>query len=297
MKNITIAGTGVLGAQIAFQTAYSGYNVTVYDISDKILEKAKTNFSNLAEKYQANLNASQEKLEVAFANLSYSSDLKTAVADADLLIEAIPENIDIKTDFYTKLATVAPEKTVFATNTSTLLPSAIAPFTGRPERFLAMHFSNEIWPHNLAEIMGHSGTDPKVFDQIVEFAKSIGMVPIPIYTEQPGYVTNSLFLPWAFAAIKLWAGGVTDMETIDKVWMIATGTKYLPFATLDTVGMNTIINGLTAMNQNLKDPVIDKAIKLVQEDYIDKGKLGKLVGEGFYKYPNPAFEDESFLLG
>jgi len=297
MKNITIAGTGVLGAQIAFQTAFSGYQVTVYDINDEILEKAKTKFSDLVERYKKDLNASQEKLDTAISNLKYSADLKTAVADADLLIEAIPENIDIKTAFYTQLAKVAPDKTLFATNTSTLLPGNIAPFTGRPERFLALHFANEIWLHNVTEIMGHSGTDPKVFDQLVEFSKTIGMIPVPIRKEQPGYVMNSLIVPWVFAALKLWADDVADVQTIDKVWMVINETKYGPFVNLDIVGMNTVYNALSAINKNLNDPILEKAMTTIKEKFIDKGKFGKLSGEGFYKYPNPAFEDESFLKG
>lgn len=121
-KNITIAGSGVLGFQIAFQTAYHGFKVTVYDINDEVLEKAKNKFKALSEAYQKDLHSTPEQLEATFKNLNYNSDLAEAVKDADLLIEAVPENPDIKIDFYHKLAKVAPEKTVFATNSSTLLP-------------------------------------------------------------------------------------------------------------------------------------------------------------------------------
>ena len=163
-KNITIAGSGVLGYQIAFQAAYHGFKVTVYDINDEVLDKAKSKFSILSENYKQDLNATQEQLDTTFKNLSYTSDLAEAVKDADLLIEAVPEDPTIKTEFYHKLAQVAPEKTVFATNSSTLLPSEFAEATGRPERFVALHFANEIWKHNTGEVMRHPGTSQEVFD-------------------------------------------------------------------------------------------------------------------------------------
>lgn len=147
-----------------FQTAFHGYTVTVYDISDEILKKAKTTFKKLGETYTIDLSASKEQVEETIERLSFSSDLATAVADADLLIESIPEDPSIKIDFYKKLADVAPQKTIFASNSSTMLPSQFAESTGRPAKFAALHFANEIWKHNTAEIMGHPGTDADVFD-------------------------------------------------------------------------------------------------------------------------------------
>lgn len=201
-KNITVAGSGVLGYQIAFQTAFHGFKVTVYDINDEVLEKAKAKFTNLGEAYKNDLNATQEQIAQTGQHLSYTSNLAEAVKDADLLIEAIPENPAIKTDFYQKLAKVAPEKTVFATNSSTLLPNQFAEATGRPSKFLALHFANNIWIHNTAEVMGHPTTDPKVFDDVVAFAQAIGMLALPLHKEQPGYILNSLLVPLLSAATR-----------------------------------------------------------------------------------------------
>lgn len=158
-KNVTVAGSGVLGYQIAFQTAFHGFKVSVYDINDEVLAKAKAKFFELSECYKRDINATQEQLDNTFNNLSYYSNLAEAVQDADLVIEAVPEDVGIKTDFYEKLSQVAPVKTVFATNTSTLLPSQFRDLTGRPEKFLALHFANLIWVNNMAEIMGHDTTD------------------------------------------------------------------------------------------------------------------------------------------
>src|SRR5690625_5971647 len=178
-KNVTIAGSGVLRSQIAFQTAYKNFNVSVYDINDKAIEKAKERFNQLKERYQEDLNASKEEVDAAYNRLSFYTDLSQAVENADLVIEAVPEVVDIKMDFYKRLGKVAPSKTGSATNSSTILSSQFKDATGRPEKFLALHFANEIWKNNTAEVMKHPGTNEKTFEDVMEFAKAIGMVALP----------------------------------------------------------------------------------------------------------------------
>jgi len=295
IKHVTIAGSGVLGAQIALQTAYHGYRVTVYDLNDEILEKAKETFHKIAAAYEVDLKSTPAQIEAAFANLSYSADLATAVKEADLVIEAVPENPKIKMEFYEKLAAVAPAKTIFATNSSTLLPSQFAKSTHRPAQFLALHFANEIWKHNTAEIMGHAETDPKVFDTVVAFATSIGMVALPLHKEQPGYIVNSLLVPFLSAATNLLVNEVADVQTIDKTWMVATGAPTGPFGILDIVGITTAYNINKLAADSTKDPLKIKTVAYLKEHFIDKGKLGVATGEGFYKYPNPAYKKEDFL--
>ncbi|MBT2692792.1 3-hydroxyacyl-CoA dehydrogenase [Bacillus sp. ISL-55] len=293
-KNITVAGSGVLGSQIAFQTAYHGFNVSVYDINDEAIERAKERISKLKPRYQEDLGASEQELDAAYNRLSFYSDLSQAAADADLVIEAVPEVVDIKIDFYNKLGQVAPERTVFATNTSTLLPSQFADATGRPEKFLALHFANEIWKNNTAEVMMHPGTDKAVFDDLLEFAKAIGMVALPLYKEQPGYILNSLLVPFLEAGQMLLMKEVADPETIDKTWMIATGAPKGPFAILDIVGITTAYNIANAKGE-AGVPQFKELANLLKTEYIDKGKLGAATGEGFYKYPNPSYEQPGFL--
>ncbi|MEM5565061.1 3-hydroxyacyl-CoA dehydrogenase [Psychroserpens sp. AS72] len=294
-KNVTIAGSGVLGYQIAFQTAFHGFNVTVYDINDAVLEKAKAKFNAMCEAFKKDLNATQEQLDKTRQNLSYTSNLAEAVKDADLLIEAVPENPKIKIEFYNKLAKVAPEKTVFATNSSTLLPSQFAEATGRSHKFLALHFANTIWIHNTAEIMGHDTTDPKVFKDVVAFAKAIGMLALPLHKEQPGYILNSLLVPLLSAATNLLVNEVADVQTIDKTWMKATGAPVGPFAILDVVGITTAYNIDKMAAEKTNDTLKIKTVQYLKENFIDKNKLGVSTGEGFYSYPNPAFKDPDFL--
>ncbi|MGY0692686.1 3-hydroxyacyl-CoA dehydrogenase [Virgibacillus sp. FSP13] len=296
-KNITVAGSGVLGSQIAYQIAFKGFHVFVYDINDKALNSAKERIEKLKQNYQEDLGAIEEDVNTAYNRISFSSDLSKAVQDADLVIEAIPEVVQIKTDFYNELGKVAPEKTIFASNSSTLLPSQFAEATGRPEKFLALHFANEIWKNNTAEIMKHPGTDMKVFDEVIEFAKAIGMVALPLYKEQPGYILNSLLVPLLDAAQMLLLKEVSDVETIDKTWMVASGAPQGPFAILDVVGITTAYNITLAKAEATGDQDYKKLAELLKTEYIDKGKLGRATGEGFYTYPNPTFMKPGFLEG
>jgi len=288
-KNITVAGSGVLGSQIAYQAAFKGFNVSVYDINDEVLERAKERILQLKPRYQEDLGATEQEVNSAYDRISFHSDLAKSVQESDLLIEAIPEVVQIKIDFYEQLGKVAPEKTVFATNSSTLLPSQFAESTGRPKQFLALHFANEIWKNNTAEIMKHPGTSPKVFDDVIAFAKAIGMVALPLYKEQPGYILNSLLVPLLEAAQLLLVKEIADPETIDKTWMVGTGAPLGPFAILDVVGINTAYNIGLAKAKATGNESFEKIANLLKTEYIDKGKLGRATGEGFYTYPNPNF--------
>ena len=295
IKNVTIAGAGVLGSQIAWQTAFHGFNVTVYDVSKNAIERGKKFHKEFAEIFIATYGATQEDIDATLTRLFYTTNLEDAVKDADLISESVPEKLEIKQSFYTDLAKYAPEKTIFTTNSSTLLPSMYAKETARPEKFLALHFANPVWKANVAEVMMHSGTDPQYFDIILEFAKNIGMVAIPIHKEQAGYVLNSILVPLLSVAQKLFFDGVSDYESIDKTWMISTGAKIGPFGIIDSVGMQTVYN--IALNNGTKtndQSMIDRANK-IKTEWLDKGKLGKSTGEGFYKYPNPKFQDPGFL--
>ena len=190
ISTVTVLGTGVLGSQIAFQTAFRGFAVTAYDINEEALESARERFELLAQRYQKDgvEGADEETTRAAIDRLTLTADLGDSVREADLVIEAIPELISLKRDTYERLGELAPERTIFATNSSTLLPSELKDFTGRPEKFLALHFANEVWRFNIAEVMGTADTDPAVFDQVVSFAGAIGMVPIPLHKEKAGYV-------------------------------------------------------------------------------------------------------------
>lgn len=282
ISNVTVVGTGVLGSQIAYQTAFHGYAVTAYDISDEIIEKARSRFARLAELYKADgvAGAADGEADTALSNIRLTSALDDAVADADLVIEAVPEILDLKRAVYGELGELAPARTIFATNSSTLLPSDLKTCTGRSDRFLALHYANRVWRHNTGEIMGTTDTDPAVYAAVVEFAKGSGLVPIEIKKEKAGYLLNSLLIPLLDAAGALLTEGFADPETIDKTWRIGTGAPLGPFQILDIVGLGTAYNIASAN----PDPQKQRLARYLKDNFIDTGKLGIATGEGFYTY-------------
>lgn len=294
IKNVTVAGTGVLGSQIAFQTAFKGFEVSAYDINDEALEKAKERFKVLKERYQEDNYGTKEEVDAAYNRISLYTDLAKAVENADLVIEAVPEVLEIKQQFYKELSEVAKDETIFASNSSTMIPSQLVDYTDRPEKYLHLHFANEIWKLNIAEIMRHEQTSPEVFEEVIEFAKAIAMVPIPLHKEQPGYVLNTLLVPFLKAAMQLAVDGVAEPKVVDKTWMISTGAPLGPFAFLDIIGPNTPYNLYKTWGEE-GDEVSARAAGWLKSEYLDKGRMGTANGKGVYTYPDPAYEDPDFL--
>jgi len=317
-KKVTLAGGGVLGSQIAYQTAYKGFDVTIWLRSEESVARAKEKIERLHGIYLKSIDAMaasegidprtycrglvpdydsftgmdakmaeelKAKADAAFANMKYVVDMDEAFGDADLVIEAMAENPQAKIEFYTGLAKHLPDKCVLATNSSTMLPSTFAEYTGRPDKYLALHFANEIWRMNTAEVMGHAGTDPESYKAVSEFARQIGMVPLELKKEQPGYILNSMLVPFLNAAQALFANDVADPETIDKTWMLATGAPNGPFRILDVVGLTTAYNIVMNNPEATSNPESTAAkIAAKLKEKIDEGKTGINAGEGFYKY-------------
>jgi 3-hydroxybutyryl-CoA dehydrogenase len=280
IRTVTVLGSGVLGSQIAFQSAFNGFAVTVYDLSDDVLESARERLRGLAGVYESVPGGVAGGPQEALDSLRLTSDLAEAVADADLVIEAVPEDLGLKQELYGRLGALAPERTVFATNSSTLLPSDLKASTGRPDRFLALHYANHVWAQNTAEIMGTADTDPAVVDAVVEFAVSSGLEPVRLHKEKAGYVLNSLLVPLLNAASGLLMGGYADHETIDKTWRIGTGAPLGPFQIFDVVGLRTAYNIAAAA----PDEASQAFAAHLKTEYLDRGRLGTATGEGFYRY-------------
>jgi 3-hydroxybutyryl-CoA dehydrogenase len=217
-------------------------------------------------------------------NVHIELDKAAAVKDAYIVIESMSEDPQAKIDVYTQFKDLLDEDTILVTNSSTLLPSMFAEYTGRPEKYLSMHFANTIWKNNTAEIMGHPGTDPEIYKKVVEFAKEINMISLELRKEQPGYILNSMLVPFLSAAQALWAKEVADPETIDLTWRLATGAPKGPFEILDIVGLETAYN-INQMKPEAQDPdsTIHK-IGLLLKEKIDKGETGINAGKGFYEY-------------
>lgn len=205
IKNIVVAGGGVLGSQIAFQSAYKGFNVKVWLRMKSSIGRAKPKFERVEKIYQETLQAmktnpaaycrgladspelTEAQIDELIANAKHAMDRieftlshEEAAKDADLVIEAIAENPAEKVEFYQTMAKYLPDSAIIVTNSSTMLPSAFAESTGRPDKYLALHFANEIWRNNTAEVMGHAGTSPEAYNEVVKFAEAIGMIPLQL---------------------------------------------------------------------------------------------------------------------
>ena len=312
IRNVVVAGGGVLGSQIAYQAAYCGFNVTIWLRSEGSIGRTQPKLDHLKQVYAETIEkmatpegknfqdwargiAGQDSFdkeqclansEKAYAGIKLETDMKMAVEDADLIIESMAENMEDKIAFYQKLAPLLPEKTIIVTNSSTLLPSKLAKYTGRPEKFLSLHFANSIWKNNTAEVMAQSKTDPKYFDEIMQFAQDIRMIALPVRKEKSGYLLNTMLLPLLFSGMDLYVNGISDPESIDKAWELGTGAPKGPFRILDTVGLTTAHN---IVKMYLKVPSFlapynFKGMDKMLKEYIAAGKLGMASGEGFYKY-------------
>lgn len=306
-NKIVVAGAGVLGSQIAFQSAYCGFNVTIIAQESEIetslkpkLEKLKQSYLETIEDMKQNklwalgisdvdsFNEEEciKKVENAINKITIETDKAKALENSDLVIESIVEDMNIKLEFYKSIQNLLPSKTVVVTNSSTLLPSKLVkPFNDKT-KFLALHFANSIWKNNIAEVMKQDKTSDESFNYVLEFAKRINMISLPIFKEKSGYLLNSMLVPLLFSALDLYANEISDIESIDKTWKIGTGAPRGPFEIIDVIGLTTCYN---VVKMYLKIPSFlapynFKKMAKVLEKYISEGKLGRSTKEGFYKY-------------
>jgi 3-hydroxybutyryl-CoA dehydrogenase len=296
IDHLTTLGSGVLGGQIAWHSAFRGKTVVAYDVTDEALAKCRAAHEVYAGIYRSALGATEADIAQTRARLSYTSDLAAAVSKADLVIESVPEVPEIKTRAYEAMAPLLPQHTLLATNSSTLLASDFAAATGRPAKFCALHFANLIWALNIAEIMAQPATDDDTLTQVAEFAIEIGMVPIAVRKEQNGYVLNTWFVALLNAAQTLVTNGVSTPEDVDRSFLICNpGAGRGPMAMIDMVGMQTALNVLSYWGARNQDEQMLRNAEYIKARFVDHGKLGLPTGEGYYRYPNPAYERPDFL--
>ncbi|NII69521.1 3-hydroxybutyryl-CoA dehydrogenase [Microbacterium ulmi] len=291
---MTAAGAGTMGSQVAWQMAYHGTQVTVYDPVPEGLERGKALHRQYAETFLRERGTDPHQIDATLARLTYTTDLAAAVSEAQLITESVPESPSIKEAFWRAASEHAPDDAIFTTNTSTLTPSALAAVVTHPARFLALHFAIGVWDANIGEVMGHAGTDPQVFDLVVEFAREIGLVPIPIHKEQSGYIINSLLVPWCTAALELLVRGVSDFESIDRTWMITLGTDLGPFGMIDRMGLG-VVEHVAQLVGEAGDETALASARFLDTEFLKKGNLGVSTGRGFYSYPDPAFTQPGFV--
>ena len=295
IKNVLIAGSGTMGQQIGFQCALHDCNVVLYDVKEEFLEKAMERINRIAARMLREGRITQEKALAAISRIKTSVDMEESAKDADLVSESVPEDPELKGKVFGQLNALCPVRTIFTTNTSTLLPSMFAQATGRPEKFLAYHF-HDIRMTNVVDVMPHPGTSPEVVQLVKEFAEKTGLAPIVLHKESTGYVFNYMFAGLFDNALTLASNDIAAVEDIDRVWMGIMRMLIGPFGLMDSVGLDTVWHVTSFWAKNTGDPVKIKNTEFVKK-YVDRGDLGQKTRKGFYTYPNPFFTSPDFLKG
>jgi 3-hydroxybutyryl-CoA dehydrogenase len=295
IRKVLVIGGGTMGRQIALQCALHGCNVMIHDLQADLLEKALAGIRRMAGGVAANQGVPPGQAETVMERIAATADPKAAAADCDLVSESVPEDPALKERVFSLFGKLCPPRAIFTTNTSTLLPSMIAPATGRPGKFLAFHF-HDIRATTVVDVMPHPGTDPEATELVRAFAERIGLIPIVLKREAHGYVFNFMLMALSQAAQTLAARGIASVEDIDRAWMGVTGMFLGPFGIMDSIGIDTVCEITRYWAEKNGDPQGLRNAEFLKR-YIDEGRLGQKSGKGFYSYPKPLFTRPGFIRG
>jgi len=295
IKRILILGSGTMGVQIGIQSAMHGYQVSIFVRNPAKNDIVWDDIKKRADWIVRREVISREEADQMLKRIYTTNDPADAAKDADLLSESVPEIPSLKKELFEKFNKLCPEHTIFTTNTSSLLPSRLAESTGRPERFLAFHCNNPVFITKTVDIMGHPATSKEVLDITIEFSRKIGLIPIVLEKEQPGYIINSLLGGLMGRALELVANGVATPKQVDKCWMSNMKIGIGIFGIMDNNGLDVGWELREKYALSSGDKQAKAIYEYLKTNFIDKGHLGRKTGQGFYKYPNPEYKNPDFL--
>ncbi|MDE1818918.1 MAG: 3-hydroxyacyl-CoA dehydrogenase family protein [Thaumarchaeota archaeon] len=287
IKNITVLGSGIMGHGIAQVSAMAGYNVVLRDIEKQFLDKAMEKIKWSLDKLVSKQKITEDQGKEILARIIPIVDLAEALKDCDLMIEVVPEIMDLKKKVYAEVDKVAQQKTVFASNTSTLPITEIASTTSRPERFIGIHFFNPPQLMKLVEVIPGQKTSKDLVDTTINFVKSVSKEPVLCKKDVPGFIVNRLFIPLVHeAAYAMDRTGATK-EEIDSAVKFILHFPMGIFELADFTGMDVIHKATLEMHS--RDKKVVHPHPLIEKLYNEK-KLGQKSGEGFYKYSGDQYE-------
>ncbi|MCA0308449.1 MAG: 3-hydroxyacyl-CoA dehydrogenase [Actinobacteria bacterium] len=283
IRTVLVVGAGTMGQQIALQCAAHGFAVTLLDTEQAALDRARARLDALAGHVASDPAFAHTDVVADVARISATTDPAEAAHAADLVSESVPEDPALKGRVFAELDRLCAARTIFATNTSSLVPSLFADATGRPDRLAALHFHQPVWSATIVDVMPHPGTSPETVETLVGFAGRIGQVPIRLLRESPGYVFNAMYNALNREAITLAANGVATVEDIDRAWTTVTKMPNGPFGMLDHVGIDTAWHITDYWARTLGDAQLTRNAAYLKS-YLDQGRAGVKSGRGFYDY-------------
>jgi len=293
IKKVAVIGTGVLGTQIAALTASFDYEVSVYDTNEASFQKGIENIRNLSSAAKRKPTVTIQDWERGISRVQFCDQLKEALTDTDLIIEAVPEDLELKRKVHKQLDAIAPAHALLATNSSSIPISKIESATQRPEKCMNIHFYIPAMGLNMVDIMGGTHTSAEVMGAAKSWVQSINCVPLEVRKEILGFCFNRVWRAIKRETLYLWAEGFVDFRDIDRGWMIFTGMPLGPFGLMDNVGLDVVYNIEMVYYNESKDPKDHPPEKL--KATIDNNELGVKTGKGFYTYPNPEYTKPEFL--
>lgn len=295
IRKVVVVGTGTLGTQICMTAANAGYQVGCFDIQENSLDRALERVRPRAESSKRPPLVPLEQWEECRRSIVWFSSLEKALEGADLVIEAVPEELELKRGTWKEMGRWAPPEAILATNSSSIPVSRLEEAGGRPERSLNLHFYQPLLGMHMVDIMGGSRTAPEVLDAGVRWVRSLGCIPLRVKKELLGFCFNRVWRAVKRETLHMWAGGFVDFRDVDRAWMVFTGMDMGPFGLMDAVGLDVVYDIEMVYYQDSQDPK-DRPPEALGE-MLRRGELGVKTGRGFYTYPDPEFDRPGFLEG
>ncbi|MCH7493441.1 3-hydroxybutyryl-CoA dehydrogenase [bacterium] len=286
MENIVVVGAGLMGSGIVQVAAQAGHPTVMVDIEDVYLEKGmaaiKSSLKRVLRKKHEDPTMAEEEFLAVMGRIKASTDLEDAAASADIVVEAVTENLALKGDIFGRLDRAAPAHAVFASNTSSLPIAALAAATSRPDKVGGLHFFNPVPVMRLVEVVRAEETSDSTFSALKAFAEGVGKTAIAC-KDTPGFVVNRLLVPYLMEAVRLLERGDAGAEDIDTAMKLGCGYPMGPLALLDYVGLDTTKFILDGWHEVYPDQPLFYPSALLDR-LVGEGKLGRKSGEGFYPY-------------